>query len=282
MLIIKTTEALQRQLHAWQKNAKTIGFVPTMGALHEGHLSLVRAAAADSDIVVCSIFVNPTQFNDPTDYAKYPVTIENDIRLLAEEEVDLLYLPAVSELYPSGTHDLETYDLGNLNSEMEGRFRPGHFQGVCQVMKRLLEKVHPTKLFMGQKDYQQCLVVQRLIQIIGLSTALVICPTVRENGGLAMSSRNMRLPPDSRKEAEALYRELKSLAEAAFKTPLEEAKAQAVASLEAKGITVEYIQLADATSLQLLQTWSSDRQMVVLAAIFIAGIRLIDNLLVER
>ena len=183
---------------------KTIGFVPTMGALHAGHINLIENCRRDSDLTVCSIFVNPAQFNDPKDFEKYPVSIEKDIEMLTNAGSSVLFLPSVEEIYPTGRTNLETYDLGSLETLLEGRYRPGHFQGVCQVMSRLLNRVEPDHLFMGQKDFQQCLVVQRLINILNLRLEFHIVPTVREKDGLAQSSRNLRLTADQRKNAIAI------------------------------------------------------------------------------
>ena len=195
---------LQRQ----RSQGRTIGFVPTLGALHPGHISLIDISKKTTEITVCSIFVNPTQFNDPKDFQKYPKTIEKDIYLLEKAGTDVLFLPEVDEMYPGGTKDLEKYDLGGLETLLEGKYRPGHFQGVCQVMRRLLDMVGPNDLFMGQKDYQQCMVVGRLIELMKADIRLHPCPIVREADGLAMSSRNLRLTAAEREKAPAIYRAL--------------------------------------------------------------------------
>src|ERR1700750_2070008 len=155
MIICKTIDSLHNVIFPADKPRGSIGFVPTMGALHEGHLSLIKLSKEVDTLTVCSIFVNPTQFNDPRDFQKYPITIENDIILLENAGTDVLFLPELDEMYPDGTKNLETYDLGYLETILEGKYRPGHFQGVCQVMRRLLQLVRPDELFMGQKDYQQ-------------------------------------------------------------------------------------------------------------------------------
>jgi len=213
MLLIKRKIDLVQWLGKQRSEGRSIGFVPTLGALHAGHISLIDISKKSTDVTVCSIFVNPTQFNDPRDFQKYPITIENDILLLEHAGTDVLYLPEVRDIYPGGTKDLEKYDLGSLESLLEGAFRPGHFQGVCQVMRRLLEAVRPDQLFMGQKDYQQCMVVHRLLEIIGLPTRLVPCPIIREKDGLAMSSRNMRLSEDQRRTAITIYEALTGIKE---------------------------------------------------------------------
>ena len=169
-----------------------------MGALHAGHISLLEQSKSETGLTVCSIFVNPTQFNDKKDFEKYPITIEEDIRKIESAGTDILFLPNASSVYPNGTDRLEQYQIGYLETILEGKFRPGHFQGVCQVMNRLLKIVLPHKLYMGQKDYQQSLVVNQLLKTMRTDTSLVVCPTHREPDGLAMSSRNMRLSEDGK------------------------------------------------------------------------------------
>ncbi|HEY8914981.1 MAG TPA: pantoate--beta-alanine ligase [Chitinophaga sp.] len=209
MYLFKQKDELRHYLDTAKQQGATIGFVPTMGALHEGHLSLIHTAKAQSSLTVCSIFVNPTQFNDPADFEKYPITIEKDIQMLIAAGTDVLFLPAVAEMYPEGlSAPAPHYDFGALETVLEGAHRPGHFQGVGRIVHKLLDLVQPHKLFMGQKDLQQCLVVTRLLQLIDSPAEMVICPTLREPDGLAMSSRNMRLSPDERKNAVALYKAL--------------------------------------------------------------------------
>jgi pantoate--beta-alanine ligase len=213
MLLFKRGDELAGYLEKQRSEGKQIGFVPTMGALHAGHLSLIERSRSTAQVTVCSIFVNPTQFNDPKDFRKYPITIERDLYLLEKAAVTAVFLPEVEEIYPDGMEGLEKYDLGELETILEGKYRPGHFQGVCQAVKRLLDKVMPDQLFMGQKDYQQCLVVGRLLDLIGSATVLYTCPIVREPDGLAMSSRNLRLSDDDRKKAPAIYKALSWLKE---------------------------------------------------------------------
>jgi len=256
-----------------------------MGALHAGHISLIDISKKHTKVTVCSIFVNPTQFNDPKDFQKYPITIENDILLLEQAGVDVLYLPEVSDIYPDGTKDLEKYDLGSLESLLEGAFRPGHFQGVCQVMRRLLEAVRPDQLYMGQKDYQQCMVVHRLLEIIGLPTRLVPCPIIREKDGLAMSSRNMRLSEDQRRTATTIYQVLTGIKEGWQKgeKPAGLIKA-AISLLEDKGFRVDYVSIADPMTLEPVSgsasapSGQSRPSAVALIAAFLGEIRLIDNM----
>src|SRR4051794_22573255 len=189
-----------------KKNEKlTTGFVPTMGALHNGHIALVTKAKNETDFVISSIFVNPTQFNNPHDFEKYPNTIEKDIYLLEKAGCDLLFLPSVADIYPNGLDATRHYELGSLETVLEGKYRPGHFQGVCQVVNRLLDIVNPAKLYLGQKDYQQCMVLSKMVAQSGKDIQIVISKTQREPDGLAMSSRNLRLNVRERKKAPAIY-----------------------------------------------------------------------------
>ncbi len=274
MILFKKTEDLNRYLDQQRNSAASIGFVPTMGALHAGHMSLIDISRNTSTLTVCSIFVNPTQFNDPADYQKYPITIEKDITLLENAGVDILFLPEVEEMYPGGTKDLETYDLGHLETILEGKFRPGHFQGVCQVMRRLLQLVKPNDLFMGQKDYQQCMVVKRLIRLMGWSINFHAGPIIREADGLAMSSRNVRLKPDERQRATAIYRALLSIANTtppAIAPNIDHARQL----LEDAQFRIDYIALAHAETLEPVEPGSAGA--VALIAAFQGEVRLIDN-----
>ena len=254
-----------------------------MGALHQGHLSLIRGAKTENDLCICSIFVNPTQFNDPADYKKYPVTIENDIMLLETEGCDVLFLPSVAEIYPNGTSTARHYDLGYLETVLEGKYRPGHFQGVCMVVTRLLELVMPDSLHIGQKDYQQCMVIKKLVSLIGLENVLkvVISPTLREPDGLAMSSRNTRLTEEDRKKASIIFESLRFIKKQIRKGGMNELKKQAVQKLIESGFKVDYVEIADALNLQLVNHWDGKRKLVALAAVFLGGVRLIDNVLLS-
>ncbi|HZI00726.1 MAG TPA: pantoate--beta-alanine ligase, partial [Flavisolibacter sp.] len=206
MIIIKSAEHLHAYILTLKKKGLKIGFVPTMGALHPGHISLIKESVNVSNITICSIFINPTQFNNKEDFAKYPVTIENDINLLTGSGCDILFLPTVDEIY-STAYVIKKYDLGKLETLLEGEFRPGHFQGVCQVVDRLLDIVSPDFMFLGQKDYQQCMILKQLIVLRNdeAKIELVFAPTIRENDGLAMSSRNMRLQPEQRIKALCIH-----------------------------------------------------------------------------
>lgn len=278
MIIFKRTSDLTGWLKKEHHPGKSIGFVPTMGALHTGHISLIAISKNAADMTICSIFVNPTQFNDPKDFQKYPVTLEKDIALLETAGADILYLPAVAELYPDGTSGLERYELGGLETLLEGKYRPGHFQGVCQVMYRLLSIVRPDKLFMGQKDYQQCMVVERLLHLMKLPVQLERCPIVRENDGLAMSSRNLRLSPTQRINAVGIYHALVLLKEKWPVAPLA-ALIEAGAILKQAHFQIDYISVADATTLEPVSEPADAGAVVALIAAFQGEVRLIDNMI---
>jgi len=279
MIIFKKTEALHQYIYLLKQQNKTIGFVPTMGALHRGHLSLIDACKKQCDIIVCSIFVNPTQFNDPKDFEKYPITIEQDILLLTQQETDILLLPSVQEIYPDGIDALQHYNLGEIENRLEGKYRPGHFQGVAQVIDRLLHIVQPDKLLVGQKDYQQCMVINKLIELKYLPVQLCIQPTMREEDGLAMSSRNVRLSAAGRKKAVALYHALLFIKENAFKGDILLLMKEAESGLLAAGFSkIDYITIADANTLEEIKDGTNKNNAVILAAAFLEGVRLIDNI----
>jgi pantoate--beta-alanine ligase len=260
-----------------------IGLVPTMGALHAGHISLLHAAKKENDIVVCSIFVNPTQFNDPEDFKKYPITLENDILLFENAGCDLLFTPSVKDIYPDGTDHLRHYDLGFLEQVLEGRFRPGHFQGVCQVVHRLLEIVLPDNLYVGQKDYQQCMVIKKLVELIDLDSKVKInvCPTLREDDGLAMSSRNLRLSPADRDNAATISATLRYIEKNIQPGNLSGIKEKAQQLLLTKGFKIDYAEIADANTLELIDNWDGNQKVVALIAAFLGHVRLIDNLVLN-
>src|SRR5579871_1248502 len=281
MILFKRSLELINHLQA-KVNAKLkIGFAPTMGALHQGHISLITESKKNCDITVCSIFVNPTQFNDPKDFQKYPVTLEKDIALLEGAGTDVLFLPDVTELYPAGTSGLEQYDLGRLETLLEGKYRPGHFQGVCQVMNRLLKLVMPQHLFMGQKDYQQCMVVKKLIELINLKTIFHTCPTMREIDGLAMSSRNMRLNEEERKNAVAIYEALIYIKKNISSITIDKLIEHAKSILEKNNFRIDYVEIADAGTLQLKDAYSGKEKLVALVAAFQNQVRLIDNMIIS-
>ena len=281
MILFKETLGIVAYLEKQRQKGVSIGFVPTMGALHRGHMALIEASVKNAGLTVCSIFVNPTQFNDPADFAKYPVTLENDLKMLAETGADIVFLPEVSEIYPAGMDQLIHYPLGQLETILEGKYRPGHFQGVCQVVHRLLDIVQPDILYMGQKDYQQCMVVQYLIDTFNIPARLETCSTIREDSGLAMSSRNMRLSEEDRSKASEIYRtlsEIKKLLKPGSLLPLKE---NAILRLTDAGFKVDYLEICHARDLTILDTWDGKAPVIVLVAAFLSGVRLIDNLVLH-
>ncbi len=280
MVVFKTTSDLAFYLKNKKAEGIKIGFVPTMGALHSGHISLVNRAKADGLFSICSIFLNPTQFNDKKDFEKYPVTTNEDIALLLEADCDVLFLPQVSEIYPDGTENTKTYDFGYLDTILERANRPGHFKGVGQVVGRLLEIVQPDTLYLGQKDYQQCMVISKLKQVMGLDELnIAICATMREADGLAMSSRNRRLTEPNRTLAAIIYQCLVSIQAKKDVASFAVVKKECFDLMNRKGFETEYVALADASTMDLLDEYEPGRQMVALIAAKLGEIRLIDNIL---
>ena len=279
MIIFKSSHQLSHHIEKQKKSGKKIGFVPTMGALHKGHLSLINSSKATNDLTICSIFINPTQFNNAEDFKHYPVTIEKDMELLISHDCDVLFLPSVDEMYPPG-HTTKTYALGQIETILEGYYRPGHFQGVCQIVDRLLEVVQPHQLFLGQKDFQQCMVIKKLLTLLNKNYInLVIVPTAREKDGLAMSSRNLRLNDEQRKLAPSIYKELSLIKVKLNDKSTKDLKEQAIQNLTKKGFHVDYIEIANSHDLSL--TNHTNQPLVAVAAASIGNIRLNDNLLLN-
>jgi len=282
MRLYKTKKDLTVLLKNSKANNIEIGFVPTMGALHNGHISLVTKAKNELGLVVCSIFVNPTQFNDPKDFAKYPVTINEDIYLLEKAGCDVLFLPSVDEMYPDGLKTAFNFELGFLETILDGKFRPGHFQGVCQVMDRLLSIVLPDKLFMGQKDFQQCMVLKKMTASNFPELQLIVCPTERAFDGLAMSSRNVRLSIEERQRAIKIFTTLQFLKTNVKPGDVSGLKLIATNNLAEDGFKVDYVEIANAQTLQLLDNWDGNEPLVFLIAAFLNEVRLIDNMLPDK
>jgi pantoate--beta-alanine ligase len=232
------------------------------------------------DITICSIFVNPTQFNNAADFEKYPMTIEKDIIFLESAGCDVLFLPSAQEMYPPNDPVI-FYDLGYIETLLEGKYRPGHFQGVCRIVDKLLDAVTPDKLYLGQKDYQQCMVIQKMIELKQYPTQLVICETVREPDGLAKSSRNIRLDKAGRKQALFIIETLRTNKQKINDTDPDILIEEAEKSLTLQGFKVDYVAIADANNLQPVEIKSEDQKKVALIAAFINDIRLIDNLLLN-
>ena len=275
MEVFSTIKTLREAVSTAKANGKTIGFVPTMGALHEGHLSLIRTAKEHCDTVVVSIFVNPIQFNNPEDLRTYPRTLEADCEKLQTVGCDMVLAPSVEEMYPEPV--TETYNFGELEAVMEGPQRPGHFSGVAVVVRRLFEIVEPAKAFFGEKDFQQLAIIRRLVEQLNLPLEIVPCPIVRADDGLALSSRNMRLSAEARKIAPQIYATLKKAVEQSQSQTIDELKHFVINTL--KSFTVfdpEYFEIVNDTTLQPIANWSEARGVVGCIAVWLDGVRLID------
>jgi len=278
MQVFYTIHDLKLKLAEYTFLDKTIGFVPTMGALHDGHVSLINFSKKQCDITVCSIFVNPTQFNNSEDLAHYPKTPENDILLLTNAGCDFLYMPSVEDIYSSDFN--RTFHFGYLETILEGSSRVGHFNGVGQVVSILLEGIKPHKAFFGSKDYQQVMVVKALVKQLSLSVEIVSCPILRESDGLAMSSRNMRLNIQERKVAALIPKLMNEVKDLIKILGIEEAKKWMKHQIENESLmTFDYFEVCDAESLHELKEYDSAVSTVLLIAVFIGKIRLIDNLI---
>jgi len=281
MIIFKKAKDINTYLLKQQEAGSRIGFVPTMGALHPGHISLIQTSGKHNTLSVCSIFVNPAQFNDLKDFDNYPTTIEKDINELEKAGCAVLFLPAVTEIYPAGTENAEKYDLGYIETVLEGKFRPGHFQGVCLVVDRLLTIIKAHELYLGQKDYQQCIVIKKLTELKNIPVHINICPTLREADGLAMSSRNLRLTAANRKQALKIFETLTFIKNNLNPGDLKILKQTAAQKLVDAGFKVDYIEIALAADLTVIDTWDGITATVAVAAAFCGEVRLIDNLLLN-
>ncbi len=280
MKIITTAKKLKSYLK--KKKSKSVGFVPTMGALHNGHLSLVEMSMMQNDITVVSIFVNPTQFNDKDDLKKYPRNLDQDASLLESVNTTVLFAPSTEEVYPNGMDYKIEVDLKGLDTRLEGEFRPGHFDGVVQVVHRLLEMVKPTNLYMGQKDFQQFSIIGRMIKSLKMKTNLIVHPIIRDKDGLALSSRNKRLTEAKRKWAPLIYLNLLRIKASMETHSVQECIDIATANLSLPlGFKPEYIQVVDGKTLKPITDWKDAKYIVVLAAVWAGNIRLIDNMILK-
>ncbi|WP_462318355.1 pantoate--beta-alanine ligase [Marinilabilia sp.] len=276
MELIKTSNELTQRLTFEKKNGKLIGFVPTMGALHEGHLSLVEQAGKECDTVVVSIFVNPTQFNDPKDLERYPRDLDTDMTLLADTSCELVFAPSVEEVYPQT--DERVFEFGQLDEVMEGEHRPGHFNGVAQVVSRLFDMVKPDKAFFGQKDFQQLAIVRDMVRQLNFGTEVVACPIIREPDGLAMSSRNRLLTQKHRKSAPLIAKTLSESCNFVQSKSVADTKKFVTDAINAdENLKLEYFEIVDGQTLQAVDSWSESNYIVGCIAVFAGDIRLIDN-----
>jgi len=280
MLVFKTVRELQQFLSTVASNST--GFVPTMGALHQGHLSLIEKSQQQNELTVCSVFVNPTQFNNKEDLLNYPRNISADIQFLAcfdcdnEEKRVVLFLPSENEIYPNKIE--KNYDFGNLSLVMEAQHRPGHFNGVAMVIERFFDIVQPTKAYFGEKDFQQLAVVRNLVKQLNLSVQIIGCPIVREANNLAMSSRNERLTPEQKEQAANIYKFLQHAKQHAKTLTVEEVKNNFVDSIKnIPTLQLEYFEIADGNTLLSINNWSETNYCVAFVAVFVGNVRLIDN-----
>ncbi|WP_167617535.1 pantoate--beta-alanine ligase [Maribellus sediminis] len=276
MELVKTVSELQQQIQDSGKGT-SVGFVPTMGALHEGHLSLVRQAVAENTLAVVSIFVNPTQFNDPKDLERYPRTLEADLKLLETTGCQLVFAPNAKEVYPEP--DTRKFNFGKLEKVMEGAFRPGHFNGVAQVVSRLFDMVKPDKAYFGLKDFQQLAIVKNMVKQLNLPVEIVPCAIVREDSGLAMSSRNELLSAEERKNAAVISKTLFRAKELKTQMSVKELVEWVKDEINNNPfLNVEYVEIVDDEELQAAKSWDEPTTKIACVAVFCGKIRLIDNI----
>lgn len=277
MEVVKTVAELREKLSAVRENGKKVGFVPTMGALHNGHLSLVKRCVSENDVCVVSVFVNPTQFNDKNDLLKYPRTVDADVRLLASAGCAYAFIPEVEEIYPE--EDTRVFDFGMVDKVMEGKFRPGHFNGVAQVVSRLFDIVAPDRAYFGEKDFQQIAVIRAMVAQLGYKVEIVACPIVRESDGLALSSRNARLSEEQRKLAVKISETLFKSRTFASQNSVADTISFVTDILNGvPGLQVEYYEIVDGNTLQPISSWNETSYAVGCITVYCGDVRLIDNI----
>lgn len=281
MRVVKTISELKSLISGYKQENKTVGLVPTMGALHAGHKSLVDRARKENDIVVVSVFVNPTQFNNKQDLATYPRTEERDCALLEAAGCDVVFMPAVEEVYPEP--DNRQFDLGAVAEVMEGAHRPGHFNGVAQIVSKLFGFVEPDRAYFGEKDFQQIAVILKMVQLEGFKLQIVACPIKREDDGLALSSRNVRLTAEQRQLAPNIYRVLKESCNFAKSHTVAETEKFVVDSLNAlPQMEVEYYSIVDALTMQPVSDWADADSITGCITVYCGEVRLIDNIAYKK
>ncbi len=277
MIVYRTRDDLTGHLNSVRSEKNSIGLVPTMGALHRGHASLVEKAAAENDVVVVTIFVNPTQFNDPADLEYYPRTLDRDLEMLQKLEADLVFVPSVKEMYPE--EDERVFDLDSIDKVMEGKHRKGHFNGVAQIVSKLFLLTQPDRAYFGQKDFQQLVIVRRLTEILNLDIQIVPCPIIREKDGLAMSSRNERLNREKRKLAPFIYETLKLASEKKEDLTPSEVKDWVYKRFDkAPELSLEYFEIVEDKALKPISDWDEGVNKVGCLAVHLGSVRLLDNL----
>ena len=281
MKVVSTKVELAALLDICRKEGQSIALVPTMGALHEGHASLVRRSVAENDITVVSVFVNPTQFNDKNDLQNYPRTLDADCKLLDEVGTDIVFAPSVDEMYPE--EDTRSFSFAPLDTVMEGACRPGHFNGVAQIVSKLFYAVEPDRAYFGEKDFQQLAIIREMVRQLALGVEIVGCPIVRESDGLAMSSRNTLLSKEERERALTISRTLFKSLEHAKANSLKETKEFVETAIrDADGLELEYYQIVDGNTLQEIAEWGDSEYVVGCIALFCGKIRLIDNIVYKK
>ena len=277
MKLIQTISELRDELEAVRKQGKSIGLVPTMGALHEGHASLVKRAVKENDVVVVSDFVNPTQFNDKNDLLKYPRTLEADCTLLEKHGAAFVFAPSVEEIYPEP--DTRQFSYAPLDTVMEGKYRPGHFNGVCQIVSKLFLIVEPDRAYFGEKDFQQLAIIREMVRKYPFNIEIVGCPIVREADGLALSSRNARLSAEQRVQALQISKTLFSSLDFAKENNLKATKQYVENRIaESERLRLEYFEIVDGNTLQTVSGWEDSNYIVGCITVFCGDVRLIDNI----
>ncbi len=280
MKLLRKVKELQLALNLDRTNGLSIGFVPTMGALHKGHLSLVKRAASENDRVVVSIFVNPNQFNDSNDLKNYPRTLENDLLLLSTLRCNYVFLPEVDEIYPEP--DNRKFNFGILETVMEGRFRPGHFNGVAQVVSKLFDIIHPVKAYFGLKDFQQYAIIKNMVEMLKQPVSIIACDIVREDDGLAMSSRNALLTTNHRDAAPLIHQVLLEAKDEARHLSPDEVCRNVIERINSISLLkVEYFEIVDELTLQPISSWEQTGKKVGCIAVFAGSVRLIDNIIFD-
>ena len=279
MKVFNTKHELSAYVLEADKNKMLIGFVPTMGALHNGHLSLIKHSKSNSDITIASIFVNPTQFNNPNDLQNYPKNIKKDIELLEKVGCDVVFIPSEKEMYPE--KDIRVFDFDNIDKVMEGEYRPGHFNGVAQIVSKLFDMVKPQKAFFGQKDFQQIAVLKKMVEKLKLQVEIVACPIIRENDGLAMSSRNQLLGIEHRKAASIIYKVLsKSINKSKTLANSDLLKKWVISEINKSPLfEVEYFDIVDSLTLQPVKQIRNNNDHIGCIAVWADKVRLIDNII---
>lgn len=275
MLVVETIKELKQELEKY--NSKNIGFVPTMGALHDGHISLVKRSVEENDVTVVSVFVNPTQFNDKADLERYPRTEEADKKLLNAAGCDIVFMPKVEEMYPE--EDTRVFNFGCIETVMEGKYRPGHFNGVAQIVSKLFYAVEPTRSYFGEKDFQQVAIIRDMVRQLNLPVEIIACPIIREESGLARSSRNELLSAEERKKAALISEVLSKSVNFAKEMSVEEVKNWVCEQFTHDEVfKMDYYDIVDGNSLQSISSWEDSDYIVGCIAIYCGKIRLIDNI----